>query len=63
MFTAISPRAMISTVKRAATARSSFLSQSPSSRNSTTAAIVSTSCLSMSPGTEEATTDMPRVVR
>ena len=59
----ISMTVPITTVERAAMLRSRSRSHQPSSANSSTAAIVSSSCLSMSFGAEDAATDMPRLVR
>ena len=63
MFTSISMTAPITTVERAAMARSRSRSHQPVPTKSSTARMVMRSCLSSSSGAEEAATDMPRLVR
>ena len=53
----------ITTAERAAVERSRSRSHQPSIANSSTAAMVSRSCLSIPSGEDEAATDMPREVR
>ena len=63
MFIKISSTEPITTVERADMVRSRSRSHQPMAAKSTTARIVMRICLSMSPGTEDAATDMPMLVR